>query len=149
YFSQAVDVVQAPGTSPPANPEVLAFSLDLYEGIQRYEALSAPPEDAAASEDHIAPELKQIETPVVASEEAITEAREAVASDVAAQPYDLPMVVNEPVLRILATFQHDLHEIIGRGLVRSGRYLPMIHRVFQEEGLPRDLSQVAMIESSF
>src|SRR5262249_59872946 len=58
YFSQAVDVVQAPGTSPPANPEVLAFSLDLYEGIQRYEALSAPPEDAAASEDHIAPELK-------------------------------------------------------------------------------------------
>ena len=149
YFGTAVDTVQAPGTNPPSDPELRAFSLELYEGIQRYEALAAPPEDSAATEDHIAPELKTIEAPVVATEEAMTEAREAVASDTAGQTYDIPIVVNEPVLRMLATFQHDLHDIIGRGLARSGRYIPMIHRVFQEEGLPRDLAQVAMIESSF
>ena len=34
-------------------------------------------------------------------------------------------------------------------MTRSGRYIPMIHRVFQEEGIPKDLAQVALIESSF
>ena len=149
YFARAMDTVQTPGAPPVADVELRGFAIDLFEGIQRYEALAAPPEDSAATEDHIAPELKKIEAPVVATEEAMSEAREAVASDTAGQTYDIPIAVNEPVLRMLATFQHDLHDIIARGLARSGRYIPMIHRVFQEEGLPRDLAQVALIESSF
>jgi membrane-bound lytic murein transglycosylase D len=149
YFGRALDAVQPPGTPPPANVELRAFAADLYDGIQRYEALANPPEEAVLPDDHIAPELSRIESPVIATEEAMTEAREAVTSDTGGQTYDIPIVVNESVLRILATFQHDLHDIIARGLARSGRYIPMIYRIFEEEGLPRDLAQVAMIESSF
>ena len=76
-------------------------------------------------------------------------AERAVSSDAAGAPYDIPIVINEPVLRIMAEFQNDLHAIIARGLVRSGRYIPMIHRVFAEEGVPRDLAHMALIESSF
>lgn len=149
YFDRALQTVRPVGSPPPSDPELLAFSFDLYDGILRYEALATPVEEVAASEDHIAPELEKIQVPVVASEEAITEARDAVASDAVGITYDMPIVVNEAVLNIMATFQNDLHDVIARGLARSGRYIPMIHRIFAEEGIPKDLAQVAMIESSF
>jgi membrane-bound lytic murein transglycosylase D len=125
-----------------------AFAQELWEGILRYEALAAPVEEALAPEDTIAPELRPIEAPA-ASEEEMSVAREAIASDSSAFTFDIPIVVNDSVLKILATFQGQLHDIIGRGLARSGRYIPMIHRIFGEEGIPKDLAQVALIESSF
>ena len=149
YFSRAFDTVRPQAGEPPAGAELAAFSMELYEGILRYEALAAPPEDSATAENHVSPELQKIETPIETTEEAISEAASAIASDTAGVTYDLPIVVNEGVLKILATFQHDLHDIIGRGLARSGRYMPMIHKVFAEAGIPRDLAQVALIESSF
>jgi membrane-bound lytic murein transglycosylase D len=147
-FDQAVDTLRPPGSTTPPSRELLAFSLEIYEGILRYEALASPPEDSAAADETIAPELKPIETPA-ASAEAISTARQAVASDTSGVTYDIPIVVNDAVLKILATFQGQLHEIIARGLARSGRYVPMIRRIFQEEGIPTDLAQVALIESSF
>jgi membrane-bound lytic murein transglycosylase D len=149
YFSRAVSTVRPEGSATAAAPDLASFSVELYDGILRYEALAAPQEETAAAEAHVSPELEKIETPIEASQEAISEAASAVASDTAGVTYDIPIVVNEGALKILATFQHDLHDIIGRGLTRSGRYIPMIHRVFREEGIPRDLAQVAMIESSF
>jgi len=147
-FAHALDVVRPAGLPPPSDPELIAFSDELYDGILRYEALAAPPEETGGAEDHIAPELEEIETSV-ATEEAISNARSAVASDAPEATYDIPIVVNETVLRILATFQNDLHDVIARGLARSGRFVPMIRQVFQEEGIPTDLVQIALIESSF
>ena len=84
------------------------------------------------------------------SREAIATAREAVASDQPAAAPDVPIIVNDSVLRVVAAFQSNaLHGKISAGLVRSGRYLPMIHRVFAEEGLPQDLAMIAFIESAF
>ena len=152
YFSRALETVR-PSTGEPGELltgiEIAGFSMDLYEGILRYEALAAPPEDSVAAENHVSPDLEKIETTIETTPEAISEAASAIASDTAGVTYDLPIVVNEGVLKILATFQHDLHDIIGRGLARSGRYIPMIHRVFAEQGIPRDLAQVALIESMF
>ncbi len=147
-FDRAVQTLSPEGSRSAPSPELLAFSLEVYEGILRYEALAAPPEDSASVEGGIAPELSPIEAPA-ASAEAISTARDAVASDVSGETYDIPIVVNDAVLKVLATFQGELHEIIARGLARSGRYVPMIHRIFQEEGIPTDLAQVALIESSF
>ncbi len=100
--------------------------------------------------DEIDPEIEaQIEAPET-NPEAIATAREAVASDRPAAVPDVPIVVNDSVLRVIAAFQSDaLHDKIQAGLVRSGRYLPMIHQVFAEEGLPQDLAMIAFIESSF
>ncbi|MCA1583185.1 MAG: LysM peptidoglycan-binding domain-containing protein [Acidobacteria bacterium] len=150
YFDRALGTVRPLGGPPVTSAEIASFSAELWEGIVRYEALAAPPEETASGEgNHLSPELQKIEAPVEATAEAISEAASAVASDAPGVSYDIPIVVNEGVLKILATFQHDLHDIIGRGLARSGRYMPMIHRVFKEEGIPGDLAQVALIESSF
>jgi len=147
-FGRAIDAVRPVGGPASTDPRLRDFSEDLFEAILRYEALASPAEEATAPEDHIAPELRQIEAPVSSPEE-ISRAASAVATDTAGMSYDIPIVVNESVLRILAVFQNDLHDIIGRGLARSGRYVPMIHRIFREEGVPLDLAQVALIESSF
>ncbi len=148
YFAEAVDAVR-PETGPEPTPGVLAYSVDLYENIQRYEALAGATEEAGTSHGDVSPELAaEIEAPE-ASPEAIATAREAVASETAVAA-DVPIVINDSVLRVIAAFQSDaLHDKIGAGLSRSGRYVPMIHRVFAEEGLPTDLAMIAMIESAF
>lgn len=148
YFRQAIEALR-PTTGPaPSDPELLSFSYQLYESALRYEALAGPAEEAGTSDGQVASELTEIAEPQ-ASAQAIVEAKEAIASDTVGVTYDIPMTVNDAVLKILAAFQNDLHGVIGRGLARSGRYIPMIHRVFQEEGIPRDLAQIALIESSF
>jgi len=147
-FERALEAMRPAGAAASPTAERLAFELDLYEGILRYEALSAPPEETAAGEGTLAPELAPLEAPS-ASDAEISTAREAIASDAPGLTYDIPIVVNDAVLKVLATFQGQLHDIIARGLSRSGRYVPMIHRIFKEEGIPTDLAQVALIESSF
>src|SRR6476646_7524069 len=130
HFQGAVDAVR-PAGGPAVTGPMLAFSLDLHEGIQRYEALAGATEEAGTSHGEVAPELAELEAP------------EATISS------DVPIVVNDAVLRVTAAFQSPaLHDKIEAGLGRSGRYVPMIQRIFAEAGLPQDLAWIAFIESS-
>jgi membrane-bound lytic murein transglycosylase D len=148
-FGLAIDAVR-PQRGPAPSPSVASFSVGLYEDIQRYEALAGATEEAGTSHGEVTPELAaDIEAPAP-SPEAIAEAREAVASDRQAARPDVPIAVNDNVLRVVAAFQSDaLRGKIAAGLSRSGRYVPMIHAIFAEEGLPQDLAMIAFIESSF
>jgi membrane-bound lytic murein transglycosylase D len=148
YFARAIDALRPSSGPAPSDPQLLDFSYQLYESALRYEALAGPAEEAGTSDGLMASELTEIGEPQ-ASEQAMVDAKEAIASDTTGVTYDIPMTVNDAVLKILAAFQTDLHGVIGRGLARSGRYIPMIHRIFQEEGIPTDLAQIALIESSF
>ena len=149
HFGLSIDAVR-PASGPAPTGRVLGFSHELYDGIQRYEALAGATEEAGTSHGEVAPELAaEIESPA-ASPEAIANARSAIDSEIPVVSSDVPMVVNDSVLRLLAAFQSDgLRGKIAAGLARSGRYVPMIHRIFEEEGLPRDLAMIAFIESSF
>jgi membrane-bound lytic murein transglycosylase D len=147
YFAEAIAEVRPAGGGTPSE-ERLAFSFELWDGIQRYEALAGATEEAGTSHGEISPELEAIETPEATPEE-ISAARDEVASAPSVSS-DVPVVINDPVLRVIAAFQGPaLHDKIAAGLSRSGRYIPMIERVFAEEGLPRDLAWIAFIESSF
>ena len=146
FFDRALESVRPARGEAPSDPQTLAFSLDLYEAILRYQALE--PVETEAQEGQGTPVLSPQEPPD-ATAEAVRRARQAIDTDSLTTPYDIPIVVNDSVLRILAVYQNDLHDVIARGLARSGRFIPMIERIFQEEGLPRDLAQVAMVESSF
>jgi membrane-bound lytic murein transglycosylase D len=146
-FGRALESVRPAHGPAPADPATIDFSVELYEGILRYEAMATPPE-AEAQEGQGNPVLAPPEAPA-ATDEAVLKAREAVDSDTATKTYDIPIVINDTVLKILAVYQNDLHDVIARGLARSGRFIPMIERIFEEEGLPKDLAQIAMVESSF
>ena len=146
YFDRALDSVRPTRGEAPSDPRTVDFSLELYDAILRYQALE--PVETDAQEGQGTPVLAPQEPPD-ATAEALQKARQAIDTDKMTTPYDIPIVVNDAVLRILAVYQNDLHDVIARGLARSGRFIPMIERIFQEEGLPKDLAQVAMVESSF
>lgn len=64
--------------------------------------------------------------------------------------HDLPLTVNDSVLRYLSFFTTPRgRAIVERGLDRGGRYSPMIRRVLKQEGLPEDLIYLAQAESAF
>lgn len=150
FFRQSIEALRPESGPAPSDPELLAFSFQLYESALRYEALAGPAEEAGTSDGQMASELNEITEPP-ATAEAIVHAKEAIDSDTADLSYDIPITINDAVLKVLAAFQNDerIHGVIHRGLSRSGRYMPMIHRIFGEEGIPKDLAQIALIESSF
>ena len=62
---------------------------------------------------------------------------------------DLPLMLTDPVVSFLNYFSKNGKGTLERGLVRSGRYEPMIRRVLKEEGVPQDLIYLAQAESGF
>ncbi|MGH7312157.1 MAG: transglycosylase SLT domain-containing protein, partial [Candidatus Rokuibacteriota bacterium] len=60
-----------------------------------------------------------------------------------------PIVINAPVEALIDYFVAKERDRFGLWIARSGRYLPMIRRVFRERGLPEELAYTAMIESGF
>lgn len=73
----------------------------------------------------------------------------AVRADAAATAYDIPMPLNDRVLRFVELFQGRLRNFLTEGLTRGAAFLPMIHTVFRQEGLPLDLAYVPLVESAF
>lgn len=73
----------------------------------------------------------------------------AVAEELEAAAYDLPIVSNDKVLSYVELFQGGLRGFLEKGLARGSRYLPRIREVFQAEGVPLDLAYVPLIESAY
>jgi membrane-bound lytic murein transglycosylase D len=72
-----------------------------------------------------------------------------VREDLATTAHDIPIPLNDRVLRFVEIFQGRLRPFLTDGLSRGASYLPMIHTVFREEGLPLDLAFVPLVESGF
>jgi len=63
--------------------------------------------------------------------------------------FDFPIDLNEKVLAFVWAFSGRSKEYVQNSLGRGSRYLPMIHRVLQEEGVPLDLAYLPIVESGF
>lgn len=59
----------------------------------------------------------------------------------------IPLTVNKRVEKWLDYFRGKGHREMERWLGRTGRYRPMIEEILAEEGLPRELFYLAVIES--
>jgi membrane-bound lytic murein transglycosylase D len=73
----------------------------------------------------------------------------AVKDDLAATEHDVPIPQNDRVLSYVELFQGRLRDYIQESLTRGTKYLPMIHGIFKEAGLPLDLAYIPIIESGF
>ena len=62
---------------------------------------------------------------------------------------DIPLDYNDSVRNSILFFQTNGRDAMTTWLRRSGRYLPVIQGILQEEGLPLDLAYLSMIESGF
>ena len=72
-----------------------------------------------------------------------------VEADLQLTAHDIPIPLNDRVLRYVELFQGRLREFLTSGLSRGTQYLPMIQNVFRAEGLPLDLAFVPLVESAF
>ncbi len=63
--------------------------------------------------------------------------------------FDFPLVDNEKVRYFVDYFSGPLKKHVRTWLERSTTYLPMMREIFAEQGLPKDLVYLAMIESGF
>lgn len=63
--------------------------------------------------------------------------------------FDIPVVVNEHVVRWMEYFLGRGRKYYARYLERSTRWTPLMYRQIDQRGLPRDLIYLSMIESGF
>jgi membrane-bound lytic murein transglycosylase D len=75
--------------------------------------------------------------------------REALIADLAKTKYDIPISINEPVLKSLDFWLNRGRKPFINGLQRSGQYREIIEKVFREESIPLDLMYLAQVESLF
>jgi membrane-bound lytic murein transglycosylase D len=70
-------------------------------------------------------------------------------AELASTHSDLPLMLTDPVVSYINYFSTRGHGTIERALIRRGRYMEMISRIFREEGVPQDLVFLAQAESGF
>jgi len=63
--------------------------------------------------------------------------------------YDLPVVLNDRVKSSIVYFQTVARDAFVKYLTRSRRYTPMMYRILDEYGLPRDLVYLSLVESGY
>jgi membrane-bound lytic murein transglycosylase D len=78
-----------------------------------------------------------------------TTTAETVYADLLRSSLGIDIPPNDRVLSFVELFQGRLHDFIVEGMERGHRYLPMVRRVFAEEGVPEELIYVPLVESAF
>ncbi len=63
--------------------------------------------------------------------------------------FDIPVELNERVVAWMEYFQGAGRRHFQRYLERSSKYIPMMTKILKEQGMPRDLVYIALIESGF
>lgn len=63
--------------------------------------------------------------------------------------FDIPVVYNDAVKKWINYFTTRGRDLFRRYAERSGRYAPVLSKILNDQGLPRDLIYLAMAESGF
>ena len=74
---------------------------------------------------------------------------ELISQDLLETKFDIPVVLNDQVVRFLNFYQNRGRRIMEEGLRRSGKYLDIFRETFEKEGIPLDLAYVSHVESLF
>jgi membrane-bound lytic murein transglycosylase D len=147
-FDTAVDLLLQSRWSIAGTPELNSFLHDLVNRIKRDESLylRPPQSEEEETESAVADELKALDLIPIQVDPAL---QDAVEADILTSRYDIPVVLNESVLKSLNYWLGRGRKYFSDGLLRSGRYRDMVAQIFQTEELPLDLMYLAQVESLF
>ncbi len=141
-FNSAVDLLLQSDWDIPSTPALNRFFQDLVQRIQQDESqyLVGPcdtqDEDA---ESAVVDELDKLDMIPTTVDPSLQDALTA----------DFPITMNEMVAKSLDYWLNSGRKYFVDGLLRSGKYRPMIEKVFREESVPLDLMYLAQVESLF
>ena len=152
-FDEAVDILLLSGWVISQTPHLDAFFKDLTRQIRDAESdylfSLYDDEDWEIDEDENVPGVEaflDLDLNVVLDDPAM---RIALSTALHQGNFDIPIDVNDHVATSLEYFLNRGRKFFEDALVRSGLYRPLIEQVFQEEGLPLDLINLALVESAF
>ena len=146
-FHGAIDAFLA--ATRPDDPEDDLFAEQLWQGVVFYEDLSDPQSAERPAVEDTRDTLMASENAPTPTADQLEKAKREVTSAAVRTSFDIPVVVNDAVLRAVAFYQFRTPQAFAGALKRSGRYLPLMRGILREEGLPEDLVYMAMIESAF
>jgi membrane-bound lytic murein transglycosylase D len=148
-FNKSVDLLLQSNWDLASTPTLSRFFQDLIQRIQQEESryLIAPSDAEEDGESAIVDVLDNLDFIPITGESAI--ANLLSAEDLAKTKYDIPITVNDMVLKSLDYWLNRGRKYFADGLQRSGQYRPMIEKVFREESIPLDLMYLAQVESLF
>ncbi len=147
-FDEAVNLLLQSDWDMASTPALKGFFKDLIQRIAEDESLhflalrDAESEIETASVD----EMENLDLIPIEVDPAL---QNSLALDLAETRYEIPIVINERVMKALDYWLNKGRKRFEDGLIRSGRYRPMIERIFREESIPQDLIYLAQVESRF
>jgi membrane-bound lytic murein transglycosylase D len=148
-FDKAVDLLLQSKYDLTSTPALNTFFQDLIQRIQEDESryLAVQNGDSGEEiEEAIVDDLDNLDLTSIMTDPSF---KEALIADLAKTKYDIPISINEMVLKSLDYWLNRGRKYFINGLVRSGQYRQMIEKVFREESIPLDLMYLAQVESLF
>ena len=150
-FDKSLDVLLDAPDGARVDPKLRAHFDRLVDRIAAHETLALQKGDGFTekpSEPAAIDQLLEVATftPPAPAGRAV---EQVVQLDLAQTSHDVPIPLNDRVLKYVELFQGRLREFLAGGLQRGSKYLPMVQSVFRAEGVPLDLAYVPLIESAF
>ena len=146
-FDLAVDTLLAGETEGPGRMDLERKLSELAEAIHQYDISGLGgnvPEAEPAFEQSPLEEIPELTFPID------PKIRDQVSEQLKATVSQLPLVVNDDVLRYVDYFSKGRgRKALLNGLQRMGRFRAMIRKVFDEQGIPQELIHLAQAESGF
>ncbi len=147
-FDSAVNLLLQSDWDLASTPGLNLFFEDLIHRIAEDESLHflALRETENEAESAFVDELESLDLIPVEVDPTL---QNALTADLAETSYEIPIVINERVMKALDYWLNRGRQRFEDGLVRSGRYRPVMEKIFREESLPLDLLYLAQVESHF
>ena len=149
-FDEAVDMLIRSDWDLTSTPTLHRFFQDLIQRIQedesRYLLVRYDEETGEEIENAVVDDLNEVDLASLIADPSL---REILTAELAENKYDIPITINEMVVKSLDYWLNRGRQYFIDGLQRSGQYRPIIERVFREESIPLDLMYLAQVESLF
>jgi membrane-bound lytic murein transglycosylase D len=147
-FNEAVDIVLQSNWELASTPTLNQFLQDLIQRIQQDESryLLGPVKNDSQIENAVVDDLDNMDLMPVTIDPSLADAP---FSDLAETKYEIPITINDMVVQSLDFYLNRGRKYFVDGLLRSGRYQPLIEKVFREESIPLELMYLAQVESFF
>ena len=147
YLRQALDHLKD-DVQDPSHSEFEAHYFALLSQVQELELefLTESPEASFGDEPSAIDQLAHINLFTIKVDPAL---RELAHEDLLDSRFDIPIVLNERVLKFLRYYRTRGRRIMTEGIKRSGKYLGLFRKIFREERVPLDLIYVAHVESLY
>jgi membrane-bound lytic murein transglycosylase D len=151
-FDQSLELMLTSGFDLRTNPVLEREYESLVDNIHSFEVSALSEGDGFTERKPVQAaidEVADIDLPQIDVRQVDARLRDLVEHGLRDTHSDLPLVLNDEVLRYINYFSNRGRGGIQAGWRRAGRYRGMIERVLREEGVPLDLIYLAQAESAF